>query len=187
MLPLEIKRQSIGGYLPWINSLASSETFFQASPSKENSPFFIFFIISNALVHVKLLSWDWNGTCPDNIVYCHENKIILTNNIYLLKTLHRQLLSYIQHHQHYIIEHWLTHFQSYRKCYTHKTFNGALIRKSICKLQETTVKTWWYLDQAYFSRKHFSIFQNTGWFLLWTETLRRLWMLVKSPNKNISF
>lgn len=31
-------------------------------------------MISTALVHVRLLSWDWNGTCPDNIVYCPEGK-----------------------------------------------------------------------------------------------------------------
>lgn len=59
---------------PCIRSLACWDTFLQASPSNEKSPCLIFFMISSALVWVRLFSWHWKGTWPDSMVYCKHRK-----------------------------------------------------------------------------------------------------------------
>lgn len=59
---------------PCIRSLACWDTFLQGSPSNEKSPCLIFFMISSALVWVRLFSWHWKGTCPDSMVYCKHRK-----------------------------------------------------------------------------------------------------------------
>lgn len=54
---------------PCMRSLACWDTFLQASPSNEKSPCLIFFMISSALVWVRLFPWHWKGTWPDSMVY----------------------------------------------------------------------------------------------------------------------